>query len=33
LNATNGAYGGLKDMHILLHYLSCKSGVCLGRWG
>ena len=30
LDATSQAFGGLKDMHTLLHYLSCKGGVCLG---
>ena len=31
LDAASLAYGGLKDMHTLLHYLSLKRGVCLGE--
>ena len=30
-DATNMAYGGLKDMNTLLHYLSLKRGVCFGE--
>jgi hypothetical protein len=30
-DATSQAYGDLKDMNRLLHYLSLKRGVCMGE--